>query len=851
MVYSRASASVFLALAATFASASGDSWEWLTDNLIKKIFISGQRQIGLHFQHVSGDKQAFQDLNYSGLGGHRFTDTGNLSIDGRSVLGVLNFQMQVSDNRYSNPENQRMSLNYDKGPYSMGLGDINGTLLNTNPFASFSRNLKGVQAGFKNGRFAMKGVQSRAKGSATTLSIQGNNSVGPYYLQNSRIAQDTVQVQVDGQDVQLGTDYTVDYEIGAITFNTRIIPPTSTIVATYEALSINGAGGTVQGLGMSYDAGRFGKLGISSLGQNPSGTQGLSQRTDLFQGFGDPSIPYTLQFEPMQSKPIIVKLQGIVQTLGVHYRFDTHNPAVFYFLFPVPATSNIDVTYTPVPVEAVDGKRHVFGFDYSLPIGGKKGMGALTYSQALGSLAGATPMSGVARRMGVTYNLGGLQLRGSYEDVPQTFVGIESTGFLRNEKATNFSAQSSKGPFGYGLTYGNSVISSRTADMSGNVLFSNARTGTTDGFFSYAPSSNMSWRLENVTNSSDTTAGVTRMNTSSLTNSWKIGRLGTNFGYDITTGRGPLSNGNANVMSTIGLNTLHFGTTYNAGAAWSLGANVGVSHVQTSLQNGVGNDVSLNAEFKPSQKLDVQFITSQSRSGALAALAGFQNGSGIGYNGNGFTSGVSTVGLLNSGTGDNYRSNLLAVTYQLSPKINLATRFNDGSSSGSISSNSSSKSMSFDMDWDLGRGHTTGLSLTNSHTTFLSSTAISNSTTVDWFLSGNPKGSRWSYRFDTNMLLSGGTTQFGQNSISFDGSLSRKINMKQLLGMSTHIGRTTGYLPQLENSYEIFHEYQLYQNIALRTGYTWRKVLNSDPALVAGQYQASGLDLDLTFDFVP
>lgn len=850
MVYSRASASVFLAFVAAFASASGESWGWLTDNLIKRIFVTGHRQIGLHFQHVSGDKQAFQDLFYSGQGGQRFTDTGDISIDGRNVLGAFNFRMHISDNRYSNPEDQRMSVDYKKGPYALSFGDINGSLLNTNPFASFSRNLKGVQAGFKNGRFAMKGVQSRAKGSATTISVQGNNSVGPYYLQNSRIAQDSVQVQVDGQDVQLGTDYTVNYEIGSITFNTRIIPPTSTIVATYEALSLNGGGGTVQGLGMSYDAGRFGRIGISTLAQDPRGTTGLSQRTDLFQGFGDPSIPYTLSFEPLQARPIIVKLQGIVQVLGVHYRFDAHNPAVFYFLFPVPSTSNIDVTYTPAPVQAVDGKRRVLGFDYTLPIGGQKAMGALTYSQAAGALSGATPMSGTARKLALNYNLGSLQLRGSYQDVPQSFVGIESTGFLRNEKATTFSAQSSKGPFGYGVTYNKSIISSQTADPTGTLLFSNARTSSTDGFLSFAKTPDNTWRLENVTNLSDTATGVTRMNTSSLSNSWKHGRINTSFGYDITNGRGPLNNGTANLVSAIGLNTLRFGTTYNAGSAWILGANIGVSRVRTSFENGVGNDVSLNAEYKPSQKLDVQFVSSQSRSGAVAALAGFQNGSGLGYNGNGFTSGVSTVGLLNSGTGDNYRSNLLAVTYQLSKKINVATRLNEGSSSGSISSNSSTKAISLDMDWDLGRGHTTGLSLTNSHTTFLSNADISNSTTVDWFLSGSPKGG-WTYRFDTNMLLSGGTTQFGQNSFAFDGAVGRKINAHQLLGFAIHNGRTTGYLPQLENSYEFYHEYQLYQNIALRTGYTWRKVLNSDPTLMAGQYKASGLDLDLTFDFVP
>jgi hypothetical protein len=840
-----------MALMAAFASAGPSPVQWVSQNFFKRIFVSGHREIGLHLQHVSGDHSAFNDLNYSGLGAHKFTNTGQVSIDGRNVLGVLNFQFQIADDRYSDPENRRISVDYNKGPISVSAGDIRGSMLNTNQFASFNRSLKGVSAGYKIGRFAFRGVTSQAKGSATTISVQGDNSVGPYYLQNSRIAKDSVQVMVDGQPMTLGSDYIVNYDIGSITFQNKIIAPTSTIVVTYESLSFNASRGTVRGLGAAYDLGKFGKLGISSLSQDPVGVQGLSQRTDLFQGFGDPSTPYTLTYEPLTTIPVIVKLQGIIQTENVQYRFDPNNPAVFYFLFPVPSTSNVDVTYTPKPIQTVDGKRRVTGFDYTLPFGGKSSRGSLVYNQATGSLDSAiTPMSGTARSLALNYSRGPLQLRSTFKDIPNTFVGIESTGFLRNEKSMDFSATNARGPLSYGLNYNNSLIGTRNTDNSGALIFKNARTSTARAFLNFAKTSKNNWTLQQIrTSSRPAGSDETRLDTTSLSNSNKQGRLSTNVSYNQTKGVAPLTVGTANVVSPVSLNTLRFSSVYNAGAAWALGASVGLSDVKAGAQSGHGNDISMNAEFKPSQKLDVQLLSSQSTSGSLPTLEGFQSGFGLGYGGNGFSSGISSVGTINS-VGNNYRSNLLSVTYQVSPKMNVATRFNTGSSSGTIASNSSFRSASFDMDWDLGRGHTTGLSLTNSHTTFLANSSVSNATTLDWFIAGTPKGP-WSYRLGTNYLVSGGATQFGQNSFAFDASALRKITAKQRLGFAWHSGRTTGYLPQNENMFELFHEYQIYQNIALRTSYTWRKVLNSDPTLVAGAYQAHGLDVNLTFDFAP
>ena len=213
-----------------------DPGHWLNKEVFDRIQLSGNRTIGYHMQDVEGDREAFRSLTYSGRGGSRITDRGQINIGGRKVLGVINFDMQLTDDRYADPETKRISVDYARGPVSVNVGDIRGTLLNTNQFASFSRSMKGVAVGLQHGRAAFKTVQSEAKGNASTITIQGENSVGPYYLRTSRISRDSIQVKVDGQDLRLLEDYIVNYDAGTITFNNRIIAPTSTIVVSVTAV---------------------------------------------------------------------------------------------------------------------------------------------------------------------------------------------------------------------------------------------------------------------------------------------------------------------------------------------------------------------------------------------------------------------------------------------------------------------------------------------------------------------------------------------------------------------------------------------------------------------------------------
>lgn len=824
--------------------ASEVPWQWVDKNVFKRISLSGRRVLGYHAQSVEGDREAFKSLTYAGSGSEKFTDTGHVTVDGRKVFGLFNFQFQFVGNRFNDPEGQRLSLEYERGPIGVHMGDIRGSLHNTNSLASFNRSLRGVSASYGAGRLAIKGVHSEAKGSATTISIQGDNSVGPYYLRTSRIAKDTVQVRVDGAEVKLQDDYTVNYELGAITFTERIIPPTSTIVVTYEGLSAGSSQGILQGASATYDMGRFGKVGLTAIEQKPSASRGLSSRTDLFQGFGDPSTPYFLTFEPMRTRPIIVKLQGVIQVEGVHYRFDPTNPAILYFLFPVPSTSNIDVTYTPKPTPTLEGERRVIGIDYRLPLGKH---GHLDFNQATGSLTNdSNPMRGTARTLDASYDLRGLQLRASVKDVPNSFVGIESRGFLRNERSMEFALDSTSGPLKYGLSTTNSVIGSRVGLDPATSQFHNLRSTQLKGHLSYSTDPKSTWRLERTRTTSRNLQGESQLESTNLSGSYRFGKLQTSLGMERTDGRAPLADGGKKSLS---LDTLRFGASYDAGSAWSLSSRFGLSNVKTSDDDGKGTDLSVGVAYRPGGRFSLEMSHAQSKSGALSALAGFQNGSGLGYGGNGFTGGIASPGL-GPTVGSNYVATNIAATYRLSPKINLAARATNSQSAGSVSSNSNSKTLALDLDWDLGRAHATGLSVSRSNTRFLGSQNRSESTNLDWFLHGSPSGP-WSYRLGATMLLTGGGSEFAQDSFGFDGSLTHRIDERQRASFSFHAGRTNGYLPQTDAFAGLFYDYRIFENVSLVSSYKWRLLKNLDPSVTSGGYRSSGFDIELAFDFAP
>ncbi|MCH8980373.1 MAG: hypothetical protein IH945_14205, partial [Armatimonadetes bacterium] len=231
--------------------------KWVQRQIFDRITVSGYRRVSYHSHSVTGDTEAFGLGNYGGQGTSSFTDFGNVRVNGHQVLGALNFDLNFQDSRFRDPQGQRFSLDYGVGPWQVDLGDIQGRTLNTNRFAMFNKSLRAVSIGYSGGPFQAKALTSEVRGAPRTVTLNGTNSAGPYFLQSAQIVRGSETIQIDGVRQSLQQDYTINYEIGAITFVNRrtleakIIPPTSTIVATYEVFGFSGSKGRVQAVGLS------------------------------------------------------------------------------------------------------------------------------------------------------------------------------------------------------------------------------------------------------------------------------------------------------------------------------------------------------------------------------------------------------------------------------------------------------------------------------------------------------------------------------------------------------------------------------------------------------------------------
>lgn len=838
---------VILAFSCAVSIANGQrGWlDWVKRAVLDRVEISGSRTLGFHSYEVEGDREAFRSLNYYGMGDKRWTDVGSLSLHGRKVLGFANFQASVDTSRFRDPNAQHVSLDYEEKPFKIHLGDIQGSMLNTNRFASFSKSLKGVSVEYGMGRWRAKAIASQAKGAARTISFNGNNSSGPYYLNASQIVPGSESVEVDGQPMKLMDDYTIRYEYGELAFVNRVIPPTSTIVVTFESYGYNTQRGDVQGLSTTYDFGKYGRIGLTGMRQLTGGSGALSTRRELFQGAGAPSQPYFLMLEPLRKRPIRVLLNGIEQIENVHYRFDPVNPTIFFFNFFVSPELTIEVIYTPVPTSTASGDREVIGIDYALPIRSKFGTGEIRLYQAEGKLKNElAPRSGTAKGIDVRYDFGPYKFRASARDIPETFVGIETRGFSRNERAVDLGLQYERNGFGADLRGGRSDVRILRTAANGLPVYFSADTRHISAGFNYNRNVGEPWRLELNSITSNTQDGKTRLDTAALSTSRSFGPLNVRMSVENQTGRGPMEDGGKLVEKSIALRTAKLDATYNPSKLWSIVARAGISDIRAGDESGLGRDYSISVTYEPGNGISLGATHALSDAGQLAILGGFQTGYGLGYNGNGFSNGLGTS--FQAGVTNLELTNIRA-RYELSGKLALTAIAERSKTTGNYSSNSETDRFNLGVDYTFANDGMLSIGIDNANTKFLNSVLRTTATSLTAGLSARP-AKRWLLNLGANYLLSGGNSQFEQDSLYLDGSLTYTIDSRQRAAFGFRTGNTTGFLGQIERGWDLSHSYRLWENLHLVTSYRYREVTNKD-GTPSGAYRAKGLDIELRFGF--
>lgn len=824
-----------------------DVFQWIKKEVIDKITVTGRRTLGFHKHQVEGDREAFELLNYYGEGGKTFTDFGYMTFTGDRVMGAIKFRSTVDTNRFKDPQSQDFVLDYTRKPLSVTVGDVYGSLLNTNRLAPFSKLLKGTVAEYSSGPIQVKGIYSQARGSARTITLQGNNSAGPYYLSFGQIVRGSETVLVDGDPMVLGQDYVISYEVGTITFVGRVIAPTSTITISFEALADRSGGGTIQGVSATYNFGRAGRLGIVAMEQKTGASNVLSNRLELFQGAGAASTPYFLQFEPLTTFPIVVKLDGILQTEGIDYYFDTQNPTVFFFTRFISFDSTISVSYTPKPTQTLDGDRSVVGFDYRLQLATGKNAAYVGYSQATGELKSpVNPLKGTARSIEAGWNLGNWQLNGEIKDIPDGFVSVESRGFNRNERSVGLNARyRGGGPWQLEMRNTNSSVSIRSTDANGNYQFRPAHLANFSATAAYNAKPGEPWNLEYRRTRSLNSGNESRSDSIDLSTARTFGRLITDFGFQKEAAKGPVA-GNLTGGKDIELNTLHASASYTAGPAWAFRANTSVSQIRTGGESGVGSDIALHAGYEPSDRFGVNVDYSISDSGRLATLGGFDNGLGLGYNGNGYSGGFTGTPFSLGAT--DVRRFHVGSFYRPSNRLSLRADYTTLRGTGSVTSNAQSGILSTGAEIDLGNGTFLDFDMSKSDTKFVGSGNDSSALSFDARLRGNPKG-RLSYRIGVNFLQTGGSSQFQQNGAHVDAGVAYRLAPRQSLAFDFYGGTTNGYAGQRELIAGVSYQYQIWKSLALIGSYRIRDIRNLDSSSTSGAYRSRGFDLELTFTF--
>ena len=828
-------------------SSAPHSDNWWERELWSKLSYSGQRSLGYQNYRFEGDSDTFGSLTNYGTGLQHFTDIGNLSVQGSKVFGLLDFRASFTDNRFTDPEQQQYTLNYKRGFWDVSYGTVQASLLPGNRFLNFSRSLKGVVGDYRKGKFEAKVISSQARGAARTVTIEGNNTSGPYYLSSGRIIGGSVNILVDGVELRQGQDYLVDAGVGSVTFISRSIAPTSSIVASYEAYDITGSGGSIQGAALSYDFGRAGKIGITTQKQKTGNTSSTNERIESFQGFGHQGDSYPLLFEPIPAS-IIVMVDGVVRTFSIvdnglaEFFLNPNVPSIVVSKVAIFSTQTLQIRYLPKLVLAVDGDRQVTGYNWQIPVGKKGSNSFLMYSKATGSLSGSAPSSGDAQSVDLKLNEGKASFKMGLRKVDPGFRTIEQTGFNRNESATEYSLDYSTKGLTATTGTANSLIS-----VNNGTTTSNNRLVTADVILKYSDPKNagknisrsqsLSWNRTQV-HSTDNT----QLSTLGFKDDYHYKKITFGFGLENLSGRGRVNG----TMTGLGVDSYRTSATYDAGKNWSILASASKSLVKTDTIHSQGYDYSLRANMAQAGPWTLGAEYALSDSGVLASLGGFLNGNSLGYGNNGFGSsggsGTLSTGQLKA------RRTTFNVTHQAGESLTLGMNYSNTTGIGSSTSNAKIDLISFNAGWRINPTHSFTLEWTKVKSDFFSvSSGTGNSEYLVGYFSGSP-GKLWTYNLGYNFLKSSGS-QLGQDNLGLSFDLNYRINSRQRLFASSSVSQTRGLYPQDDKVFQTGYAYGIGSGVSLVGKYSYRNLQNLDPGAVGGAFRANGISIELSFDF--
>jgi hypothetical protein len=422
----------------------GSLGEWF-DQLQKatgsSIKASGHQTLSMHMDSVSGNASAYQDDHYYGRGSNGIYNDTNLTVDA-TVFKYFHYQTSISNNLFTNPNDNRVKLDYNTKNLRFELGDINSGFQG-NSLIDFNRYLSGVQLTAQWPRDVRTSLlYSQTKAETRTLTIPGNGSSGPYYVYAGQIVQGSEHVRVDNRDLVEGVDrdFTLDPYTGELRFNHGIVVlPSSTIAVSYETLGYNQQRGSIYGIRTEFAPKGPARFGVMYAMQQATGSSSPQTRTQEFGGYVTPGSSYYLDAPADLSKPIIVTVDGVPLARDVDYIIDPSRLNQVIIRRSIPTTSRVIIQYVPLNSDPTPGNRSVLGVDTHLSLGK---IGGLTLEGALSGLSlSDKDYNGHAWQIRADLNpLRSLHTTVALRNIDPNFSSIQSPGFNRNEKALEFTS---------------------------------------------------------------------------------------------------------------------------------------------------------------------------------------------------------------------------------------------------------------------------------------------------------------------------------------------------------------------------------------------------------------------------
>ncbi|MCS7252882.1 MAG: hypothetical protein RMK18_05185 [Armatimonadota bacterium] len=352
----------------------------------RKLQVRGTALLSYNIHNVktfsSAGRTAFVQENYGIAKSLHYYSS--VAVEG-PILGKLRVRAQFNAPSYS-PRSNTFILEYPMGNFLFRYGDMSLSIAG-NRFASLTRWIRGFEL-----RYSLDGkaesvysiggssatgnelviVTAEGKSQIKRDAIQGNNTAGPFFLSSSPIIEGSEQVLVDMRQMKRGEDYQIDYDTGMLTFlGATVIPPTSTIIVTYEAAHPGEGIGRFWGARLNWRAGSRTRFGVSFM------TQGAVQRHSSYDGvrrreefLGSNTVgPFQLSQRPIIEGSELVSVNGILQERNRDYIIN-YISGLITFVRPVPVGAIIAVEYLQrISHGAAIGQHRVIGLDADISLG--------------------------------------------------------------------------------------------------------------------------------------------------------------------------------------------------------------------------------------------------------------------------------------------------------------------------------------------------------------------------------------------------------------------------------------------------------------------------------------------------